>query len=341
MRLTKSAANCFVDRVGRCSNPATFVAQSWGCLQVTKGCNINGKVANTWAVPDWAEGRSERIEIPLTPRQLQRWNQWPEILSECLDAANPHVAVVRKTLAETKPGPKFAAAVQKLTEKGERDAVKKYRKQPEKINVTRDGDVQSNVSRLPESTRSVLQIDGLDAVEFDIKSAHVCLLGMFYTGEIGRDWLTEKKRFCDEAKQGFSAIYGAEKKWKIKFLSALNQSTRVAVHASDGYREFERMFPLLADELARLRGRDGKQLGRKLRVTLAEIIKIALIENGKDGIKSIPVIDSMVIAKPEDFAARHRAEFRTAWRLAEPITRLTGAPITIVGSDGESYCFHL
>jgi len=235
----------------------------------------------------------------------------------------------------------FDAAFQKLTDFGEIAAVGNYVKHREKLNLTRDGDVQSNVSRMPDIVRETLQINGLPVAEYDIQSAHAVLLGKFYEGETGKDWQAEKARFCEEVKLGFPSIYGQGKAWKIKFLSALNQSTRVARHSSEGYRELERLFPLLAGKLARMKRRDKKAVGRLLRCKLAEIIQNALTENEEDGIRSIPVVDSMVVAMPEDLAESHRAAFRTAWRLAVPIARETGTSPLIKGSNGENFCFHL
>ena len=239
----------------------------------------------------------------------------------------------------TEPGASFNAAVQQLTKSGERKAVRTFLASPHAVNVTCDNDVQSNVSRLPETVRETLQINGLPVVELDVKSAHAVLLGMFYAGETGEDWRAEKARFDQEALLGFVSIYGEGKAWKIDFLAALNQSVRVARHASEGYRELERQFPLLAGKLARMRGSDKLAVGRKNRVTLAEIVKDMLIENDKDGIRSIPVVDSAVVAMPEDPWERHRAEFRTAYRLGVPIAKATGTAPLIVGSDGESYRF--
>jgi hypothetical protein len=341
MRLVKAAALHFVDRVCEKSNPATFVAKLWDCELITRGCNINGKVTNIWGMPPWWEGGIEKITIHLTPRQFRCWNRRYEILRQCLDDDNPHTRIVRDTLSVTKPGPSFDAAFQKLTVLGEKAAVCNYVKHREKLNLTRDGDVQSNVSRMPELVRETLQINGLPVAEFDIQSAHAVLLGKFYEGETGNDWMAENARFCEEVKLGFPSIYGEKKAWKIKFLSALNQSTRVARHSSEGYRELERLFPLLARKLARMKRGDKKAVGRLLRCKLAEIIQNALIENDKDGIPSIPVVDSMVVAMPEDLAGSFRAAFRTAWRLGVPLAKETGTSPLIEGSNGENFCFNL
>ena len=341
MRLVNKAARKFVKGVSGISNPATFVAKAWGCEPATRGCNINGKVANTWHLPPWWKGGDEKITLRLTPGQLERWNRQNEILRECMDEANPHAAIVRKTLALTKPGPSFDATAQTLKEEGQRDAVKDYLTHPGKVNVTRDVDVQSNVSRLPEVMRAELQIDGLPVAEFDVKSAHAVLLGMFYESETGADWQAEKKCFDEEVLLGFQSIYGEDKAWKVDFLAALNQSTRVACHASEGYRELKRLFPLLFAKLARLKATNRKTVGRRLRVTLAEIVKNMLIENDADGIRSIPVIDSAVVAMPNDLRDQHRAAFRTAWRLGVPIAKKTGTAPLIEGSNGESYRFFL
>jgi hypothetical protein len=336
MRLVEAAARQFVSSN---SNPATLVARLWGCRQATWGSNVNGKVANTWYLPPWWVGGSEKIKLRLTPRQLRCWNQRHEILRECLDKANPHAAIVRQTLSTTMPGPSFDEAVQKLTEQGERDAARKYCRNRENLNVTRDGDVQSNVSRLPERVRAALEIDGLPVAEFDVKSAHAVLLGMFYADETSKEWKAEKARFDEETLHGFPSIYGEGKAWKVKFLSALNQSTRVARHASVGYREMEDMFPLLAAKLARLKVPNQKAVGRQLRVTLAKIMEQMLIENKKDGIQSIPVVDSAVVAMPKDFRQQHRTAFRTAWRLGVPIAEKTGTAPLIEGSNRENFRF--
>ena len=80
--------------------------------------------------------------------------------------------------------------------------------------------------------------------------------------------------------------------WKRGYLAALNQPTRVARHASPGYTEFERLFPFLSGKVARLKSRDPLAVGRRLRYGLAEIMKPLIIENAKDGIRTVPVVDS-------------------------------------------------
>ena len=339
MCLVRAAARHFLDKVGSCYNPATFVAQVWGCKQATKGCNVLGKVANTWFLPDWCDGSEETVQVLLTPLQLHKWNRRGAILQECLDKANPHAALVRKTLMVTTEGPAFTSRLERLEKDGERKAVKKYRKKPHQLNVTRDVDVQSNVSRLPEIMREALLIDGHHVGEFDVKSAHAVLLGMFYAGETGAEWMAEKARFGDEVISGFPSIYGEEKKWKVEFLSALNQPNTAAIHASEGYREFRRLFPLLAGKVERMKRFDSKLAGRRLRCALAEILKQLILENNADGIHSIPVVDSVVVPMPDDFATQHRNSFRTAWRLGVPIAKRTGTAPLIVGSNGEKYRF--
>ena len=341
MRLTTAAARSFIDRVGTCATPATFVAKAWGCEQLTRGCNLNGKVTNTWRIPEWCDGSSEKITVRLTPHQLRRWKRRGEILRECLDDANPHAALVRKTLMVTTPGPSFQDAARQLTETGERQAASNYRKHPHRLNVTRDEDVQSNVSRLPEKLRETLQISGQPAAEFDVKSAHAVLLGMFYEGETGEEWTKEKSRFDEQVLLGFPSIYGERKQWKVDFLSALNQRTRIARHASAGYREFERLFPLLSAKMADMKRQNKRAVGRLLRCAMADIQKQLLIENHADGIPSIPVVDSAVVAMPDGIVAQHRAAFRTAWRLGAPIAEITGTAPRIEGSNGENFRFYL
>src|SRR6187401_1526533 len=98
-------------------------------------------------------------------------------------------------------------------------------------------------------------------------------------------------------------------------------------------------FPLLAAKLARIKASNHKAAGRRLRITLAEIAKTMLIENDANGIPSIPVTDSAIVAMPDDFAQQQRAAFRTAWRLAVPIAKLAGTAPVIEGSNGESFQF--
>lgn len=366
MCLVRAAARHFLDKVGSCYNPATFVAQVWGCKQATKGSNVLGKVANTWFLPDWCDGSEKVVEVLLTPLQLRNWNRRGAILQECLDAANPHAALVRKTLMVTTEGPAFASQLERLEKGGERKAVKNYRKKPHQLNVTRDVDVQSNVSRLPEKMREALLIDGHHVGEFDVKSAHAVLLGMFYEGETSAEWMAEKARFETEVINGFLTIYGeGNKKRKRKFLSALNQPNTAAIHASEGYREFRRLFPLLARKVEHMKRFDSKLAGRRLRCALAEIMKQVTLDNNADGIHSIPVVDSVVVPMPSGiaeqpssiveqfgdntlivpmpcgFAEQHRNAFRTAWRLGVPIAKLTGTAPLIVGSETEKYRFFM
>ena len=90
-----------------------------------------------------------------------------------------------------------------------------------------------------------------------------------------------------------------------------------------------------------MRSRDPLAVGRRLRYELAEIMKPLIIENAKDGIRTVPVVDSALVGVPEDAFERHRAEFRTAWRLGAPIAEITGIAARIVGTNGEDYIFHL
>ena len=341
MRLVKTAARRFLDRAGSCANPSSFVAKAWGCKQATRGSNVLGKVANTWFIPEWYDGLVETVHVFLTPHQLHRWNRRGEILRECFDEANPHAVLVRDTLMATTPGPDFHEAAERLTAKGERQAISSYLARPDALNLTRDGDVQSNVSRLPEVMREALRINGRPVGEFDVKSAHAVLLGMFYKGETGEAWAAEHARFTKEALRGFPSIYGEAKSGKRKFLAALNQATRVARHASAGYREFETLFPLLAEKVANMKRRSKKDVGRRLRCEMAKIMEQLIIENHADGIPSIPVVDSAVVAIPEGTAAQHRTAFRTAWRLGAPIAELTGTAPLIEGSNGENFRFFL
>jgi hypothetical protein len=342
--LPKASARCFLDRIGRCANPASFVAKAWGCKQATYGSNVFGKVANTWFVPPWWDGSEETVRVRLTPYQLDRWNRHNDILHKCFDKANPHAALVRRTLMVTTPGPAFDATAARLAAKGERDAVKNYRRKPQCLNLTRDGDVQSNVSRLPDVMRAALLICGMPVAEFDVKSAHAVLLGMFYEGETGEKWAEEKARFDGEVLSGFETIYGTgdqRKKRKRKFLSALNQETHIARYASAGYREFERLFPLLAAKVARMKRRDKNAVGRRLRCAMADIQNQSLIENHADGIPSIPIVDSAVVAMPEGVHAQPRTAFRTSFRLGARIAELTNTAPLIKGSNGENFRFFL
>lgn len=339
MRLTKAMGLRFVSALGKGFNPVTFVCKAWGCALLSKGVNINGNKTNIWGYPSWAGGRTVRLPVALTPYQRKRWKNRRAILIHCSNQANPAAALVRQTLALTTESAAFTKSALEFTAGGEVTAIRCFRATPVRVNTTRDGDIQSAVSRLPETLRHELLIEGKHIAEFDIKSAHAVLLGMFYKSEIGDEWAAERGRFVVEAVAGFSSLYGPNKEHKINFLSALNQSPKVARHASHGYREFERLFPLLAAKTARIRWRNPKALGSILRHRLAMIIRKLVEENHADGIRSIPVVDSAVVAMPEDLWGKHRAAFRTAWRLGVPLAEQTGVPALIEGSDGEKYRF--
>ena len=83
-----------------------------------RGCNINGKVANSWSLPIGCDGSSEKVALRLTRRQAKQWRRRKDILRECSRKANPHAAIVRETLSLTKPGPNFHAATSRLTRSG-------------------------------------------------------------------------------------------------------------------------------------------------------------------------------------------------------------------------------
>ena len=340
MRLPKNTALKFVRSLPPGVNPTSFVCEAWGCKLLSKGSNLRGNQTNVWSYPSWADGRTIKLPVSLTPYQRKRWRNRNSILVACSNKANPAAAWVRETLAMTTESSDFTKAALALTEKGEIIAVRCYRAAPTKINTTKDGDIQSVVSRLPETLRTKLLIDGQDVAEFDIKSAHAVLLGILYKGEAGADWAAERSRFLAEAGAGFVSIYGDKKQHKVKFLSALNQRAVVSRNASHGYREFERMFPLLAEKSGRVRWRDSKALGSLLRHSLAVIMRDMVLGNHADGIRTVPVVDSAVVAMPRpDHWKQHQAEFRTAWRMGVPIKEATGASALIEGSNRVNYQF--
>ena len=341
MRLPKSMGLRFTRALGAGVNPVSFVCKAWGCKLLSKGSNLRGNQTNVWSYPDWADGRTLKLPVALTPYQKKRWRNRNSILVACSNKANPAAALVRQTLALTTESSDFTKAALELTEEGEITSVRCVRASPTKVNITRDGDIQSVVSRLPETLRSTLRIAGQDVAEFDIKSAHAVLLGILYHGEVGSEWDAERSRFLAETKLGFLTIYGDQKQHKKAFLAALNQAPRVGRHSSHGYREFERLFPLLAEKSARIRWRNSKALGSLLRHKLAVIMRDLVLANAADGIRCLPVVDSAVVAMPVDPWRQHQAEFRTAWRMGVPIKEATGASALIEGSNGFSYQFNL
>lgn len=338
MLLTKSAGLHFVRGLGR-ENPMTFVCHSWGCELRIKGNNINGNKSNVWSYPSWATGGTVKMTVTLTPGQHKRWKRRHAILKECSEKTNPPAALVRQTLELTSESAHFKALANLLTAQGEINAVRSFRATPTKVNITREGDIQSVVSRLPAALRAELLIAGSKVAEFDIKSAHAFLLGMFYDGEIGEGWQAEREQFTAEAIKGFPTIYGPNKSNKRRFLAALNQSVKVARHASAGYREFERLFPLLAAKVARIRSKNRKALGNVLRHRLAVIVRALVEQSHADDIPTIPVIDSAIVPMSTDLWEQHQNTFRTAWRLGVAIAEAAGAPPLIEGSNGENFRF--
>lgn len=341
IRLTKAAGLSFVRCLAR-HNPATFVCEAWGCPLESLGSSINGNKTNIWGFPPWTNGRTERIAVRLTPHQRERWENRATILVGCSNKANPPAALVRQTLALTAEGSKFAAKAAQFTAPGEIRAIGCFRKTPRKVTITGNGDILSTVSRLPELLRAELRIAGSAVAEFDVQSAHAVMLGTFYEHERGRKWAQERERFIEEGTAGFPTIYGSgaeRKERKLRFLPALNQSVNAAHHASVGYRELERLFPLLAAKIARIRSLNSKALGAILRHQLALIIRQLVEENHADGIHTIPVTDSAIVAMPDDLQGQHQAAFRTAWRLGMSLANQTGVPALIEGSNGENYRF--
>jgi hypothetical protein len=336
MKVTKACALAFVDRIGNHTNPVTMVAKAWGCELLTKGQNMFGKVTNVWLVPDWAKNNEKR-DVRLTKRQRENWRNRTSLLTKTSDRANPHAAVVRRTLAVTKASPDFRLKMDGLFPLGERQSAETFLAKPIRLNITRDNDVQSTVSRLPSQMRRHLLIEGRPVVELDVKGAHATLLAMYYEGEKGEKWEREKTRFREEAQNGFVSIYGSKKEWKIGFLSALNQKTYVARHASPGYVAFEKQFPLLAGKIAEIKSQFPKVVGDTLRRKMAEIMQNLILKNDGDGIPTIPVIDSAIIPIYEDALRAKQAMDLTAYRLAKPIAEATGIDPIIECSNGMIY----
>lgn len=339
MRLSRSVGEKFVSSSGTQRNPVTAICEAWGCPLKEGGRNVRGKITNIWGYPSWATGKSRNVTVLLTPHQLKRWNRRKQILLECSNKSNPAVAAVRSTIKTVTEGPKFGLLADELAATGEINAVRAFRKRPHKVNNTRDGDIQSAISRMPEQLRHELLINGLPVVELDIKGAHAVLLGAFYLDETGAGHGPELERFKTEAKSGFPNIYGPNKELKEDFLASLNQRPHVALIVSRGYRVLENMFPWLEAELAWYRHKYKKALGSKLRSDIAGVVQSAILQNHADGILCIPVTDSVIVAVPEDQCERDRVLRLAAERLGAPIAKMAGIPVTIKGSNGESYTF--
>ena len=324
MRLPKKMAFRFIsDRgCGRGSNPVSLVCRALHCEALEAGQNINGKTTNIWSYPPQADGGTVKIPVLLMPSQLKRWNARHSILQACQEVSKPVVTILRDALSRTTESERFKKLACALTAKGEIAVVAAWRKNPTKITVTKDGDILHPVARLPSHLRHALLIDGLPVVELDVKSAHAVLLGMFYHDESGLDWTAERVRYFAEAKAGFTALYGDQKEHKIDFLSALNQRVAAARHASHGYAELERLFPLLAAKLAWIRKERPKALGSILRSKLASIMSAAVLANHEAGIMSLPVTDSVLVALPGDDDETTVRE--CSRRISEPLASLTG-----------------
>ena len=315
MRLPKLAGCRFLTLRGR--NPVSIVCCALGCDLLAKGTNINGKQTNVWSYPAKANGNSKSVEVQLSPTQFKRWDSQREILLQCQEVANPATKIVREVLSRTSESDSFKSIAAQLSARGEIATVKAWRKSPQKVTLTKDGDILPVIARLPQRLRQALLIDGRPVVEWDIKSAHAVLLAMFYLGRTDHKWMEERSRFIVEANAGFPALYGDEKQHKIKFLAALNQSALVATHASHGYRELKRLFPLLQGWLAQMSEHKPKGIGSRLRSTLASIMRGAVLANYEAGVPCLPVTDALVV--PAD--ADHEA---VAQRIREPIRELTG-----------------
>lgn len=329
IRLSKKHALRFISDscIGRGRNPVTVVCEALGCRLLEAGSNLHGKITNIWSYPPGADGGTIKKTALLTESQAKRWLARGKILRECQEASKPAVGVVREVLARTTESERFKELVTALTAKGEIQAVANWRKRPQNVRVTRDGDVLHPVARLPAALRRELLIDGLPVVELDVGSAHAVLLGMFYMNETGQDWIEERSRFIAEAHAGFPALYGDKKQHKRGFLSALNQSPAAARHASHGYAELERHFPLLGVKLAWKRIERPKELGAILRSRLAEIMGEAVLENYRTGVPSIPVVDSVLVPTFCDVLECVR-------RLSLPLAQLSGIVPVVCASDG-------
>ena len=345
MQLVKAASRRFLDKLpdGK-TNAATFVAEAWECAQESKGCNFNGKKANRWFLPKWSSRESEKATIALSASQIRRWDQRKTILQNCSDQSTPAAKPVREALKAVTLTPQFYSAGKRLPKAGQRDAAEKYLNAPHQYSITRNGDILSNFSRLPEELRGLVTLASLPAVELDIQSAHPHLLGQFYADETSPEWRSEFDWFKAESVRGFPSFYGEgeeRKKGKRQFLAALNQSDRVAGHSSEGYKCLENDFPLLAGKIRQMKAGAFKALGDFLRSTLAGIMAKAVLANSADGVLTIPVTDSIVVGVSSEVRQGFREVFRSAWRLAAPITAKTGTAPLIEASDGTTFQFHL
>lgn len=320
IRLPKAISLRFVTLRG--GNPVTEVCKALGCELLEKGTNYNGRITNVWSYPPGYDGNTVEVSVWLRRHQARRWKARAVIMQACQEKAQPTVRAVRAVLRRISESEDFKQQADGLTARGEIQAVAAWRNNPMKLTVTREGDILTAVARLPKRLRQSLLLDGRPVVELDIKSAHAVLLGGFYhVGTTHAAEMEERSRFVLEANAGFPSLYGEKKQHKTKFLAALNQSERIARHASVGFRELEARFPILARRLAQIRQNRAGAVGAILRSKLSCIMNGVINQYHATGVPCLPITDSILLPADCDAeaCARRISEAVAAFTSITPI----------------------
>jgi hypothetical protein len=280
------------------------------------------------------------IELKVTDKQLAKWHGRHDRIGKVFERKNPIIGIVRDNAAHVE----FSAQAMELLLQLPYIAPEKapsaqrcydWLEAPTgKVTVDSSGTVNSPISGCPRLIRPHLLLDGEDVVEMDVSGAHIVLLTRIYEeGVLNRYGIDHTEEAAAAERQLLIAqiesgdVYGEEstrKKTKRVMIQSLNLAIKVQMAMPITQRLIAGR-PILANTMRAMKEHDHRGLGEWLRRWTSEIVNPALISLHDRGIRSIPIVDGLMVRKRD---AETAGEELTARLLAA-----TGARVQVRAKD--------
>jgi len=339
--LVEAIGRRLVSQGVRHENPVTEVARLWKMPLLERGGNVNGRNSNRWGLAPWMNCRSsEVVRLFVTERLASLWQRKRDLFDEHRADQYPLTPAVKDILKRLHP-------LASLNDYDKDPQLRAFRKAPEKIGLTRDGEITTSFGRMPKEIRRRFGLDGFRGSEVDISSAHFALLHPLYTHE---EQQGEEAMRYREALQTQS-LYGPERIHKYELLASLNKHPTLLLD-SEAYRTFRKAFPILAKRSEEKRWNQPKRLGRILRNATGQVMDATLKAASEDAIPVIPIHDGLAVFPPEtqiaqacqlqderadrnfaEEAVRARCELRIALAAASKVHEVAGVYPTVKLGD--------
>jgi len=282
------------------------------------------------------------IELKVTGKQLAKWHGRHDRIGKVFERKNPIIGIVRDNAAHVEfsaqamelllqlplISPKRAASAQRCYDWLEAPVGR--------VTLDSSGTVNSPISGCPRLIRPHLLLDNEDVVEMDVSGAHFVLLLRIYEEDVLNRYgiehteeaaAAERQSLIAQIESG-DVFGGSTPEERKKNKRTLHTSLNMALKAQMAMPITQGLIagrPILANTMKAMKKTDHRGLGEWLRRWTSEIVNPALMSLHERGIRSIPIVDGLMVRKRDAEAAGEE--------LTSRLLAATGARVQVRAKD--------